>query len=206
VTSTNTRREWGKAAVRRTAANVLLALRTPALWVLLVASGATLAVAAWTYAAKLRQNDAIARLKAGQDVEIDMTTAPAEVLFARANYLLIRDRLDEAQTIADISAARIDAKPRAALLYNLANARVRAAVADIEKGQLDKAIAHVGLAKTAYRQALHIDPSDWNARYNLDIAMRLVRDFAQVDHSEDGEEAEDQKLWTDLPGVPKGLP
>ncbi len=93
------------------------------------------------------------------------------------------------------------------LLYNLANARLRIAIEAIEQGSLDKAIASVNLAKTAYRLALRIDPEAWDAKFNLDIAMRLVRDLPQQDDAAEEKSPEEPKqLWTDLPGVPKGLP
>ena len=65
----------------------------------------------------------------------------------------------------------------------------------------------VMLAKAEYRNALRIDPQNWNAKYNLDVAMRLVRDLPQaVGEDEEKPLETPEKLWTDLPGVPKGLP
>jgi mxaK protein len=138
---------------------------------------------------------------------VDSAAAPDALLLARVRFLLDRGRIDEAQAIADISAPRTMPAARAALLYNLANARLRLAVEAIEKGALDAAIAHVNLAKKAYRETLRLDPGAWDAKYNLDVAMRLVRDLPQGEET-DEEEAPDQpvQLWTDLPGVPKGLP
>ncbi len=93
------------------------------------------------------------------------------------------------------------------MLYNMANARMRAAIAAIGKGDYDKAIPLVALAKSEYRSALRLDAADWDAKYNLDIAMRLVRDLPQaVGEDEEKPLETPQKLWTDLPGVPKGLP
>jgi mxaK protein len=58
-----------------------------------------------------------------------------------------------------------------------------------------------------FRSLLRLKPDDWDAKYNYDIAMRLVRDLPKGE----GEDQHDplktpEKLWTDLPGVPKGLP
>jgi mxaK protein len=189
----------------------LLALATrargPAYWLALVASMAAFAYVAWLYIDAQRQNALIQRLAGGEDVAIDIAAAPDAILLARADYLLARDRIDEAQTIADVAAARNAPETRAALLYNLANARLRIAIEAIEQGALDKAIASVNLAKTAYRLALRIDPEAWDAKYNLDIAMRLVRDLPQQDDTaEDKSPEEPKQLWTDLPGIPKGLP
>jgi mxaK protein len=93
------------------------------------------------------------------------------------------------------------------MLSNMANARMRAAVAAIEKGNLDKAIPLVALAKSEYRSALRLDPVHWDAKYNFDVAMRLVRDLPQAVGEDEQKPLETpEKLWTDLPGVPKGLP
>jgi mxaK protein len=93
------------------------------------------------------------------------------------------------------------------MLYNMANARMRAAMTAIGKGDYDKAIPLVTLSKSEYRNALRLDPEDWDAKYNLDIAMRLVRDLPQaVGEDEEKPLQTPEKLWTDLPGVPKGLP
>jgi mxaK protein len=181
--------------------------RGPAYWLALVASVAALAGSGWLYYDAQRQNGVIQRLAGGEDVAIDIAAAPDAVLLARAHYLLARDRIDEAQTIVDVSAARSAPGTRAALLYNLANARLRIAIQSIEQGALDKAIASVNLAKTAYRLALRIDPEAWDAKFNLDIAMRLVRDLPQQEETVEEQSPEEPKqLWTDLPGVPKGLP
>jgi mxaK protein len=182
-------------------------LRGPAYWLVLVASVAVLAASAWATFDARRQNGIIQRLAAGEDVAIDIAAAPDAVLLARAQYLLSHDRIDETQTIADISAPRSTPATRAALLYNLANARLRNAIQAIEQGALDKAIASVNLAKNAYRLALRIDPEAWDVKFNLDIAMRLVRDLPQQDDSAEEKSPEEPKqLWTDLPGIPKGLP
>lgn len=177
------------------------------LWAALSASLLVLAAAAYLYFGKLDANAAIARLRAGADVAVDPVTARPALLDARSAFLLHRDRIDEAQPLLDQAMLRADDTTRVRMLYNMANARLRAAVASIEKGDYDKAIPLVMLAKAEYRSALRLDPGDWNAKYNLDIAMRLVRDLPQaVGEDEQKPLQTPEKLWTDLPGVPKGLP
>jgi mxaK protein len=93
------------------------------------------------------------------------------------------------------------------MLYNMANARLRAAIKATEQGKFDKAIPLVALAKAEYRSALRLAPLDWEAKHNLDVAMRLVRDLPRGEAEEKTEpETTPSKLWTDLPGIPKGLP
>ena len=181
--------------------------RSAALVVALIASVAALAGLSWKLYEVGRDNSVIAALKAGDDVAIDARTASDEVLVARSAFLLARNRREEAQSLLDQSSAMTDPKLRARLIYNHANARVRDAIAAVERGDNDKAIPLTRLAKDEYRLALRLDPTAWDYKYNYDVAMRIVRDFPGYE-SEDEEPPPDAptKLWTDLPGVPKGLP
>lgn len=170
---------------------------------------AGLAGMAW-FAARLyvehRDNATIAALAAGQDREVAPGDAPP-VLFARLGFLTYRDRLDEAQPLLNRLAAGEDRALAVTALYDMANARLRLAIDHLGTNDIDPAIPLVRLAKEGYRRALTLDPGFWDAKYNLDIAMRLVRDFPQIET--DGEEIPPEaakRLWTDLPGLPKGLP
>lgn len=177
------------------------------LWALLVGSSAAFAVTGVMFLSKLRTNAAMEQMRAGRDIAVDAATAPPALLEARAAFLLKRGRIEEAQPLLDQAATRADAATQVRMLYNMANARMRVAISAIEKGDFDKAIPFVSLAKSEYRSALRLDSGDWDAKYNLDIAMRLVRDLPQgVGEDEQKPLETPDKLWTDLPGVPKGLP
>lgn len=182
-------------------------VRTPVLAVLLVASLTALAVLTWRIAEVRRDNAVIAALKAGDDVAVDFRASSNEVLFARSAFLLARDREEDAQTLLDASSSMSDPKLRALLLYNHANARIRHAISAIERGDQDRAIPLTRLAKDEYRLALRLDPETWDIKFNYDVAMRIVRDFPGYEM--EGEEVPPdapKRLWTDLPGVPGGLP
>jgi mxaK protein len=151
-------------------------------------------------------NATIASLAAGQDVAVAPNDTPP-VLFARLSFLTFRDRLDEAQPL--LNRLTTDGNPRLAIaaLYDMANARLRLAIDHLGSNDIDPAIPLVRLAKEGYRRALMLDASFWDAKYNLDIAMRLVRDFPQLDiEGEDVPPEAAKRLWTDLPGLPQGLP
>jgi len=173
----------------------------------LAVSALIFAISGWLYVDKLQTNTAIDKLRTGTNVDVDATRGSAPLLEARAAFLLRRNRFEEAQPYLDQAELRADPAIYARMLYNMANARMRGAVRSIEKGDFDKAIPLVALAKSEYRSALRIDPEDWNSKYNLDVAMRLVRDLPQA-VGEDEEKALEtpEKLWTDLPGTPQGLP
>jgi mxaK protein len=188
-------------------AHALGSAKAPLLWLALTVSAAVLAVSAAQFLAKYRINGAIDRLRARADVAVNAADAAPTLLEARAAFLLKRNRIEDAQPFLDQAAVRADAAIRVRMLYNMANARMRAAVGAIGKGDYDKAIPLVTLAKSEYRTALRLDPANWDAKYNLDIAMRLVRDLPQaVGEDEEKPLQTPEKLWTDLPGVPKGLP
>jgi len=179
--------------------------RGPVLWVV-----ATAALAAATLFAamllKVRHDNAVLRdLIARRDVAID-AGAPSEVILARINEYLRREQLNEAQTLLSSARARIEPEMRAFALYNIANERTRQAAELVRKGDIDKAAALINLAKSEYRLSLRLRPESWDTRFNLDVAMRIVRDLPQADIPVDEQKSTPKKIWTDLPGVPRGLP
>ena len=60
-----------------------------------------------------------------------------------------------------------------AALYNLGNLHLREAQRRDPSDRL-KALPLIELAKQSYRDLLRLDPSDWNARYNLERALWLA--------------------------------
>jgi mxaK protein len=182
-------------------------IRTAALSMALIISAGALATLTWRIHEVRRDNATIAALEAGDEVAVDVRTASDEGLVARAHFLQKRDRRDEAQALVDASSRMSDPKLRARLLYNHANARIRDAIAAVERADTDKAVPLTRLAKDEYRLALRLDPEAWDIKYNFDVAMRIVRDFPG--YETEGEEPPPDaptRLWTDLPGIPKGLP
>ncbi len=196
-------------AAQRTAWATLWAARGAFVVLLLVAALTCAAVIVATMIETRRDNAVIAQLTEGRDVAVDPATAPDALRLARHHFLIAHDQLDDAQIFAEIAAPRAAPHARTLLLYNLGNARVRQAFSYIEKGDLDRAASAIGLAKANYRQALHIEPQNWNLKHNFDVAQRLVRDLPRESASEDDEPPAPEKakpLWSDLPGVPRGLP
>lgn len=193
----------------RQGASRLRAARMPVVYLFLLGSLVGIFGAAWSLAVSVRQNSVIARLADGHDIAVDPATASTRLLMARHYSLITLDRLDEAQIFADVAAPRASSHMCAQIFYNLGNARVRQAFDLIEKGDLDKAGAMIGLAKSNYRAALKIEPKNWDVKHNLDVAQRLVRDLPRESVDADDEPPPSKKakpLWTDLPGLPRGLP
>jgi len=177
---------------------------------LLVAAAFGLTLAALVEAVAWRRavatNDAIEALRAGRDIPVDVD-GPPEELFVRIAFLAKRDRLDQARGFLEALDRRGNASMRARAHYLVANALLRTALGHIEKSELDAAGPFVNLSKREYRRALQLDPEFWDAKFNMDVAARLVRDFPDFERKSGDElSADPKKLWTDIPGKPKGLP
>ena len=151
-------------------------------------------------------NDTIDALRAGQNIEVD-DGAPPEALLARVAFLTKRSELDQARMLVEALDRVGEVETRARSHYLLANALLRAALEHIEKSELEAANPLVNLAKREYRRALQLNPDYWDAKFNWDVAARLVRDFPDFERKSGDElTADPKKLWTDIPGKPKGLP
>lgn len=131
-------------------------------------------------------------------------TVPA-IKLAYAVYLLKHRRYEEAQPILT---RLIGSNAQAPLIshYNLGNVYLHQAIAAAENMQIDDAITLTSLAKDAYRQALALNSHYWDAKYNLEVAMRLLPEMDRINLTEDREEPKKSKPWTTLPGFPRGLP
>ncbi|WP_261402072.1 hypothetical protein [Chenggangzhangella methanolivorans] len=169
------------------------------------AAAAWLSAAIWTLQGERAERAVFIALASKRDVA-PPDDASAELVFARAHFLLVRDRIDEAQSLVGRIVGQGDRHVTARFYYDVGNARARRAVGAVEASQIDKAIPEVRLAKDAFRASLRADPGLWDARYNLDVVMRLVRDFPEFEGLEEETKAQPKKLWTDLPGRPRGLP
>ena len=126
----------------------------------------------WRHAETLNQAVARAAVGAGDGPDQHMGEgALPELRFAQARALAAAGRHDAA--IKQYSALIQVATPpgvRQAALYNLANLYLRQSAA-AEAGQ---SLAAMELAKQRYRDLLRADPLDWDARYNLERALRLA--------------------------------
>ena len=171
--------------------------------ILLLGIAAAFALSAWRDA---RTNAAIAALEAGRDIAVP-PDAPDALLVARTKFLAFRDRLNETEPLLETLDSRRSAEAAARARYILANARIREAFRLIERSELDKAGPQVTLARQDHRRALQARPDFWDAKFNFDVASRLIRDFPEFDRKSGDElKAEPKQIWTDIPGQPRGGP
>lgn len=99
---------------------------------------------------------------------------PLEALFAQAYYLERKGEYQRALDLYQHVRARGNAALRAAAEYNSANIYLRQGSETRSVDSEQQALPLLELAKETYRQALRENGGDWDARYNLERALRLA--------------------------------
>jgi len=179
--------------------------RTALLVGVVVALALATAVATFLLGLNAARNRTIATLMNGQDRAVPIETVP-EVLFARVYFLLAHNRLNDIPPLVNVLDLRASPRVRAALHYDIANARLKLAFDKIDSGDFDAAGALVGLAREDYREALRLNPDNWDARFNFDVASRLIREYPSFGFTPDERRRGPRPLWTELPNTPRGEP
>lgn len=172
-------------------------------WVTL--AGAAALWSGWQLWGVTVDNRAIRSLAGGSDIALRKGADP-RAAHARALYLALRDRPQEAEPLLAML-ADAPAALQSEYHYLIGNSRMRMGFVRIEANRIDDATALINLSKASYRAALRARPGNFDAKVNLDLAMRLVRDLPR--ELQDGDEDPDvqpRRLWTDLPGMPRGAP
>lgn len=130
-----------------------------------------------------------------------------EIRLARAVFLVRKKRYDDALAVLNLILEQGDSRLRTQSRYNLGNLYLDQAMAEVDAGRPNQALPLLTLAKQAYRQALALDSQFWDAKYNLELAMRLLPEFDRIAQGEaDDDAAAPSALWSTVPGFPRGLP
>lgn len=90
--------------------------------------------------------------------------------------------------------------------FNSANLLLRQALVLRDGQHPGQALAFVELAKEQYREVLRADPADWDARYNLERAQRLVPEPEEVDEDPVEPRRNAERAATTMRGYSPGLP
>lgn len=145
-----------------------------------------------------RVNSAIASARIS-----DFDASVPQARFARAVSLARAGESDAAiKTYKSlIGEHRRDLRERA--LYNLGNLYMRNALAN--RTDVSQSLPLVELAKRSYRELLRLAPADWDARYNLELALRLAPEIENEIEEED-EPANREQSTSTLQGVRIDLP
>ncbi|OAI11500.1 MxaK protein [Methylomonas koyamae] len=177
-------------------------------WTALAAALSVALSQAWLWAGIAGQNRLIGQLLAGGDVAVeDFAHADPAVRLARAVYLRKAGRYDDALATLNLLLQQAPEALRAQARYNLGNLYLAQAQEKLGQGSVDSATPLVALAKQAYRAALGADPGFWDAKYNLEVAMRLLPEMDRIDSgNQEDDGSQKAELWTTLPGFPRGLP
>lgn len=164
--------------------------------------------AAWRWHSAAAANAAISSLLSGHDLPPErIVDAPLSVLLARALCLGRQDRYEEAVELLRYLESRGDARFRSDVYFDQGNLHLRRALDAVAQAEFTRAAGFAELAKEAYRRSLQIEPTNWDAKYNLEVAMRLSPDFEwATGEAEEEASGEESRLWTTLPGFPRGLP
>ncbi|MBK1714891.1 tetratricopeptide repeat protein [Rubrivivax gelatinosus] len=181
-------------------------LLPPAALLLALLAGAAALERAWTGWQQARSNEQMALAEPPRD-------GVPRVLLARAIVLEQQGRIEEA--LSDYAEVEVlgDAALRHAARVNVANLYLRRGIAVArDDGHAQRALVLLQLAKAGYRRALRQRPDDWDARYNLELAQRLLPDLEPRNWRRSGDEAElseamkkDKAAWTDMVGQPRGM-
>ena len=148
-----------------------------------------------------------ALIASGQAVA-DAPGLPPELRFAQAHALAQSQAASAARESAlnRYRALQADARLGQAARFNSANLLVRQAVEVRASSQPGQAIALLELAKEYYRDVLREDPAQWDARYNLERAQRLLPDPDEEDTGPVEQERNRERAVTTMRGYSPGLP
>jgi len=138
----------------------------------------------------------------------DAPGQPPELRFAQAHALAQSQAASAARESAlnRYRALQADARLGQAARFNSANLLVRQAVEVRASSQPGQAIALLELAKEYYRDVLREDPAQWDARYNLERAQRLLPDPDEEDTGPVEQERNRERAVTTMRGYSPGLP
>ncbi|PKM10926.1 MAG: MxaK protein [Gammaproteobacteria bacterium HGW-Gammaproteobacteria-3] len=185
----------------------LTRLKHYGLWFILTTS---LVAVGWQITALYRiyrDNSLISRMISEHGVQLEKrVSANPELRLARASYLKHKLRYDEALETLNLILDQGDAHFQARVRYNLGNLYLVQAIASVETMAINQALPEIGLAKQAYRQALALDSNFWDAKYNLEVALRLLPEMDRGTTKDDNPQNKNSQLWTTVPGFPRGLP
>jgi len=182
--------------------------RTRVAWLLLALALGVAAAAAWSWQRKSERNAVIAAGQASRRFAADAPLPPA-LRFAQAHELAASGSLEPA--LARYRGLSAEPEFGVAARYNSANLLLRQAIAlrghsARSAAATGQSIALIELAKQGYREVLRAAPDHWDARYNLERALRLQPDSEDSDPSIAEPRNDAERAATKSRGIEAGLP
>jgi mxaK protein len=129
---------------------------------------------------------------------------PYEVLFAKAYYLDRAGKHQQALSLYQEVINEGNARLAAAAKYNSGNINLREALAKRGPAANAEALPLIELAKQSYREVLRVDSDDWDARYNLERALRLVPE--KEEKAATAQSSQGERQFTTMKSYTLGLP
>lgn len=174
---------------------------------LLLALFVVSALVAGAQAWRLQRDGALNRdiaAAAAASASADEPSARAELRFARAHAQAASGATDAA--LNRYAALHDHGALGRAARYNSANLLLRQAAAQGAGEHAGQTLALIELAKENYREVLRQDPNDWNARYNLERAQRLLPDPDGDEEAPPALQRDAERAATTMRGHSPGLP
>jgi mxaK protein len=140
-----------------------------------------------------------------EHIEIQLDTPP-ELIFAKAQWLEMKDPIEAIRLYGEI----IQKSPerfKAQIHYNLGSLYLRDAAKIWKKFGLAEYIrinTLLGAAKDNLREALAIDPTHWQARFNLEYAERITP--PPKERPKNDFQGNKGSVFATLPAIPGGGP
>ncbi|HEX7155654.1 MAG TPA: hypothetical protein VF229_00470 [Burkholderiaceae bacterium] len=130
--------------------------------------------------------------------------ADARELIAAAKRADAAGDLTTAASLLRGAADRGTRELRAIALYDLGNVYLRAALRPRAEGA-PAAMPLFELAKESFRSALYAEPDLWDAKFNLELALRALPD-TETDDADAGSNPHSERAVTTMRGFTLGLP
>jgi mxaK protein len=127
-----------------------------------------------------------------------------QAVFAQAYF---QDRKGESQVALGLYHRvqnEADADQKIAAQYNSANILLRQAIETAKKENDQRALPTFELAKESYRAILRREPDHWDAKYNLERALRLSPEA--IEGEAIGQNPDAERSVTTMRGFTLGLP
>jgi mxaK protein len=151
----------------------------------------------------VRWNDKIA---SGQLESGLLGSVPPEVELARANALATQGKMEQALSQFKVIEENAQHPFSGDAGYNAATLYLRKAVEGGGPQGNPQVIPLVELAKEGLRTVLRKNPEDWDARYNLDRALRLIPENEDDDNEGGAPPIGAERAPTTMRGFTLGLP
>jgi len=152
---------------------------------------------------RLRENERVNAAIASARISGFDASIP-EARFARALALVRAGEADAAIKAYKSLTSENRRELRERALYNLGNLYMRNALASI--ADTSQSLPLVELAKQSYRELMRLTPAHWDARYNLELALRLAPELEPEIEDKEEPPPEREQSTSTLQGARIDLP